>query len=352
MKKLLATLGIVSTLVLGGIEAGVPASEKLDNFITNPEKAKTHRKYLRERADYLETNGVSLGVPQNVIDGARPQTDEFEDYLLRKKMIDNKGDVDIKESPKGVIEPIFGAFKRISFVQRAYAFTFGKEDFESCGAIPCSFDSNTSYGTSNISLDSGSIVNGTDSARCDIAAVTSDCSLEEAFTSADEMWYQFYIFIPSGWTFGASSYAGLLETEDGVGFPVSCNIEDYGTVRITCSGDELGYTDTGINIALNTKTKLEFRVKVSATVGDLDIWKSNDVEGSPDYNGSGTLNTGTQNMINFSIGGYHPDVVNDKYYDDVIFDTGFIGDGVVPSVANPADVEISTPMIINAPINI
>lgn len=351
MKKTLATIGIVSALALGGIEASVPASEPMDSYITTIKKAETHRKYLRERADYLETNGVAIGVPQRVIDGARPKTDEFENYLLRKKMIDVKGESTIKESPKGIIRPLVQELSQISFVQQAYAFTFGKEDFESCGAMPCSFDTNTSYGTSNMTLDSSSIVNGTDSARCDIAAVTSDCSLEEAFTSSAEMWYQFYIFIPTGWTFGASSFAGLFEAEDGVGFPISCNIEDYGTVRITCAGDELGYTDTGIDIALNTKTKLEFRVKISATVGDFDIWKANDVEGSPNYNGSGTLNTGSQNMVNFSIGGYHPDVVNDKYYDDVIFNTSFIGDGVEPS-ANPADIEISTPIIINTPIRL
>lgn len=351
MKKTLATLGIVSTLILGGIEAGVPASEKLDNFITNPEKAKTHRKYLRERADYLETNGVELGVPQNVIDGARPQTDEFENYLLRKKMIDVKGEATIKESPKGIIAPVFGAMKRISLVQRAYAFTFGKEDFESCGAIPCSFDTDGSYATGDMILDSSSIVNGTDSARCEAPAPGDGCLLVEAVPSDDEYWLQFTVFIPTGWVFGASSYTSLFYSGDGVGNPFYCSIEDYGTIRITCAGDELGYTDTGIDIALNTKTKLEFRIKVSATVGDFDIWKANDVAGSPNYNGSGTLNTGSQNVVSYTIGGDNPDAVNDRYYDDVTVDTAFIGDGIPDVTVNP-NVNINTPIIINAPIRI
>ena len=350
MKKTLATIGIVSALAIGGIEASVPASEPMDSYITTIKKAETHRKYLRERADYLETNGPQIGVPQQVIDNARPQTDEFEDYLLRKKMIDVKGEPTIKESPKGVVRPLFGALKQISFVQRAYAFTFGKEDFESCGAIPCTFTANDSYGSGTISLDSTSKVNDTDSARCDITAIDDGCILRKAITSSSEMWYQFYIFIPTGWTFGASSYAGLLEIEDGVGFPVACNLEDFGTLRITCAGDELPYTDTGVDIPLNTKTKIEIRVKISATVGDVDIWKDNDVAGSPNYNGSGTLNTGSQNMTDFSIGGYHPDVVNDKYYDDVIFNTSFIGDGVEITASTPPGVIINAPVIINGPI--
>lgn len=354
MKKLLATLGIISAITLGGIEAGVPASEPLDNYIDSVEMAKVHRKYLKERAEYIEANGQRLGIPQRVIDSVTPERDKFEDYLLRKKMIDVKGEPTIKESPKGVIAPVFGAMKRISFIQRAYAFTFGKEDFESCGALPCSFTGTGVSGSgTSLSLDATSKVNGTDSVKCTVGSSASSCNLYHSSALGTDGYVQFYIFLPTGWAFGASFYMGLMETREGAGSTVGnyCNLEDYGTVRITCNGPEIGYTDTGIDIALNDPTKIEIRFKISTTAGDLDIWKDSDVQASPTYNGSGTLNTGSDNITRFDIFGYKPDVVNDHFYDDVFSNTSFIGDGVEPS-ANPADIEISTPIIINTPIRL
>lgn len=333
MDKTIAA-GIVGALVLGGgvaAELQVPAYEQRDDFIKGSvARAKEERDHLTERVAYMEANRDELAIPQSAIDKAHYAKNEFDGYLQRKKMVDGNGN--IKESPKGVIEPILGALSLGAM--KAYAFTFGKEDFESCGAIPCTFTTNGSYGSGNFALDATSKVNGTDSARCDITAADDGCVLQKTLTSASQYYTQYYIFFPSGWTFGVNGYLSIWATEDGVGNPVYCNVEDFGALRIICDGDELAYTDTGLNIALNTKTRLEFRTKISGTVGDVDIWLNNTTEGSPDYNGSGTLNTGTQNITGMFIGGYHPDIVNDKWYDDVIVDTAFIGSGT-PAASTP-----------------
>lgn len=338
--KILAGVTVAGLLVVGGIEAQVPAPDKLDGFVKNEQTAKTFRKYLTERAVYLESQKDIQLIPKEVIDRAPLQVMELEDYLLKKGYTDIEGG-EIKQPPKptpvenllnkGIMRPTLAYLSDLKLIPRAYAFLFGKEDFESCGGgIPCTFTSNDSYGTGTMTLDATSKVNSTNSLKCTIVAADDGCLLTKSITSTAETWIQLYYLIPTGWTFGVNDYASLFGTEDAIaGLDVYCNIENYGTVRITCSGATLAYTDTGIDLALNTKHRLEFRIKISATVGDLDIWLNNTTEGSPSYNGSGTMNTGVTNMAYFFLGGYHPDAVNAKYYDDAIQDSAFIGLGTV-----------------------
>lgn len=340
-KKTLAGIAVgLAVTTVGVIELQVPASEPMDNYINSVEMAELHLKYLTERAQYIETNGPAIGIPQRVIDSVTPEKEKFEDYLLRKKYIDNKGEK-LKEPPKGIIDPLMEQLSQIELVKKAYAFVFGKEDFESCGALPCSFTGSAVSGAgTSLTLDATSKVNGTDSVKCTVGAAASNCNLYHSSSLGTDGYIQYYIFIPTGWTFGASSYMGMMETREGGGGTVGnyCNLEDYGTVRITCNGTELGYTDTGIDIALNDPTKIEIRFKISATVGDLDIWKDSNVQGSPTYNGSGTLNTGVDAITRFDIFGYKPDVVNDHFFDDVFSNTSFIGDGVEASTPSSDNV--------------
>ena len=325
IKKGIVGIAMVSTLALGAVEAQVPPSDPLDSFTKDTVSGSvSHRKYLKERYNYMKANQEKLNIPDAAIDKAIYAQDEFENYLLKKGFTKVK-DGNISDHPRGIIKPLLGEISKIDLVQKAYALTFGMEDFESCGAIPCTFTTNGSYGTGAMSLDNTSKVNGTNSLRCDINAANDGCLLYKDVASASTYYIQYYTFYPTGWTFGASGYAGLFSTGDGVGAPVYCNIEDYGTIRITCGGDELGYTDTLLNIAVNTKTRLEFKIQISATTGDLDIWLNNTTAGSPNYNGSGTLNTGSQNITTVGLGGYHPDIVNDHFYDDTCIDTSFMG---------------------------
>lgn len=324
-KKVLATLATAAAITAGASVVQVPTAEvEKDAFqFENVNSANSFRRYLSERENYMKELSKKGEVPQTSLDKATFAKDEYEGALLKRKMIDSKGG-EIKEKPPKKESLL----KKVSFgVKQAYAFTFGKEDMEACISIPCNFTSNDSYATGAIALDTSSKVNATNSIRCDIAAADDGCVLTKSLTSAAQYYIQYYLLVPTGWTFGANGYLALFATKDGTGNPVYCNLEDYGTVRITCAGDELGYTDTAINVTLNAKTRLEFRVKISATVGDLDIWKDSTVEGTTSYNGSGTLNTGSQNITGFHLGGYHPDIVNDVFYDDTVVDTAFIGVG-------------------------
>lgn len=318
MKK---AIPIFALLALGAVAPLIPQEET-----SAVQFAENQRRYLAEREVYMNDQKDIQSIPLEAVAKASVARENFEQKLIDKNLVAEKfGTIEARNI--SLIE----AVNKLDIIKQAEAFVFGKEDFESCGAAPCSFDGISSYGSGQMNLDSTSKVNGTDSARCDITAADDGCGWFNDVPSEDEYWYQMTIFIPTGFTIGASGYLVLLSTGDGVGAPFYCNLEDYGVIRLVCDGDEMAYTDTGINVSLNTDTKLEFRFKIGAATGDLDIWVNNNTEASPDYNGSGTLNSGTQNITYLDIGGYHPDIVNDKFYDDVIIDTGFIGLGTAPT---------------------
>lgn len=342
-KKILFGSLLASSVVLGGIEIATPAYESLDEYTEGKvDFSQQHRRWLSDRLVYMTENQQRIGIPDTSLAKAVYAKEEFETYLVRKQMVDVKGGQILRDAPKGIIAPVLEVVAAIPWVKTAYALTFNIEDFESCSVIPCTFTTDSDSGTGASSLDAGSIVNGTDSLRCDIAAANDFCMLTKDLTSASTYYFQFYYFVPTGWTFGANGYAGLWRSYDGAGNPVRCLIEDYGVVEITCAGDELGYTDTTLSVALNTKTRLEFKVVISTTAGDLDIWLNNTTEGTPSYNGSGALNTGSQNITAFQIGGYHPDIVADKYYDDTCVDTAFIGTACVAIAASTPATDTSS----------
>lgn len=323
---------VLLTIFGGGIALAapiVPTDVQLAGSFDTKERVETHRKYLEERSIYITENADRLNLPQKTRDSAVVAKDHWEQKLLDDGFIDVKGG-QVKEKPtkrQSLIETVVG----MQLVERAYAFTFGKEDFESCGAIPCTFDYDGSTGGGVMALDSTSKVTGTDSARCDIPSTNDACAIGENLTSDTEYYAQFQFLLPTGWAFGVSSYVILFSFYDGVGSPITVNLEDFGTNRITLIGDELPFTDTGIDLALNTVYTIEIKGRISPTTGDVDLWVNNITEGSPTYNGSGTMNTGSDNITVAEIGGFHPDIVNDTYYDNVFIDTAFIGDGVPDS---------------------
>lgn len=71
------------------------------------------------------------------------------------------------------------------------------------------------------------------------------------------------------------------------------------------------------------------RFKKGSTDGDVDIWVNNTTEGSPDYDGSGGLNTGTDNVDDIQAGvTYAPEAISTTYHDDIVIDTAFIGEAI------------------------
>lgn len=331
-KKIILGAALVGAITLGGIEAQVPAAEPTDNFIKDKtETATMFRKYLSDRLEYMTTNQARIGIPDASLQKAVYAKDQFDDYLLRKKFINSKTDTTLQDTPKGVIGPVIEGITSNQIVQRAYAYVFGKEDFESCGALPCTYDSATNWGASTQTLDTSSAVNGVKSEKCVITGETG-CYLEKAFTATNEVYWQQSLKLATGYTFGPAGYSGLTQITNSAGTQIAwMNIEDYGVYRVTLNGT-FGYTDTGINLNVNQKYKIEWRFKVSATVGDVDLWIDNNVAGSPTYNGSGTLNTGTVQAARVQHGTYYaPEDVGDTFYDDGIIDSSFIGSGAAVS---------------------
>jgi hypothetical protein len=334
MQNTLIGLGIVGTLAFGATVPIVP-SEEVNDFLS-VEEIKSERIYLEQREAYYRATGME----QKYIDQAVYSRDSLEEKLVNKGFIKVKNEVEVVKPVKKetVLETIV-SYDYGSLINTAYAYTFGKEDFETCttGTLPCSFTSNPAgFGAFVKTVDTTSQVNGTNSLECAFTGEAA-CYLQQTLTSDDEYWFQFSGLIPSGFTFGASGYTGLTLVLDTGGSTqvIRFNIENYGTNRLTANSTTLGYTNTGIDIPEGTPFKLEFRVKVSATVGDIDVWLDNDTSGSPDFDSGANDNLGSTNIGYWNVGTtYNPDITGySMFWDDAITDTAFIGAGAVEATS-------------------
>lgn len=207
-------------------------------------------------------------------------------------------------------------------------FYFGLEDFE--GGIPGLFDSvATRYGNGTATLDTTSKLSGTNSVKIlttNSGGDTAANAQKDFNVGLSEIYVQFKLRLASGFSFGPNGYLGLFALRTAADADVVyCNMENYGSPQFVPSGPVIGYRPSGVNIAANTVYKIEFRFKVSATVGNFSIWVNNDVVGSADFN-TGNINTGTTNFQKLVIGNtYCPDTTGDYYIDDIVADTSFIG---------------------------
>lgn len=213
------------------------------------------------------------------------------------------------------------------------AFIFGKETFES-GTSPFTFDIYDTSGTGAQTLDTTSKVVGVNSIKL-TRSTAGGARLKKTFGSDyTELYAQFKIFIPTAFTWGTGTYTGLIDLFSAseaseIGY---INLEDYGTLRLTIGGVS-GYINTGLDVSKNAVHKIEFRVKVSATVGRVEIWLDNNTA-TPSYS-SGDINMGTTGMrVMWSPEVYSDGSHGDYYFDDVIVSTTFIGDGNNASFLN------------------
>lgn len=206
------------------------------------------------------------------------------------------------------------------------ALLFGPEKFEA--GSPGAFDAVDSegWGLADAALDTTSKVEATNSIIYTATGEGAARAEEDLGSGYSDLYFQLKGFFPTGWAFGASSYTGFFVARN-AGDSSSIlwfNIEDYGSIRITANGT-MGYTNTGIDIPINSVFTLEFRIKISATVGNISIWLNNTTEGSPDYN-SGNINTGTTNFQVIKFGNYYaPEAHSSFYLDFISMDTAFIG---------------------------
>ena len=326
-----------------------------DRLIKNEKDARAWRKYHTERVEYLKTRD---DLPDHVLESALYAHDKFETYLLEKGYIKNEGAQVITP----LISGIWNSFKSLTLNALAwvlpktvYAYLFDKEDFEYCSSLPCTLDNDVSWGSVTPSIDSTSQVSGTYSLK-EVVSGEGGGGMESVDYNTSEIWVQFEVYIPDPMTWGGSGYTGLLMMEDSSNAStIWLNLEDWGTPRLTVNGDVLSYTNTGIDLTEGAVNTIEMRVKISATAGDIDIWVDNTTEGSPDYDGSGSLNTGTDNVDDILTGMYYaPESgVSTTYFDEIVINNSFIGSAnTKPSApssmqaegqTNPTDITDSTP---------
>ncbi len=298
-----------------------------DNILRKPEDVELWRQFHRQRVDYLQNQ---TDLPPVALEKARHGRDEFENLLLEKGYILHKFG-EVKQFEESRIKTMSSWFKKVfGFImpKEVYAYLFGSEDFESCSTPPCSFDTSGSWGSVTSSLDSTSKVSGADSLKEVVTGEGGGGLISEGYNT-DEIYVQYKVFIPSTMAWGTSGYNSILRFVDPSNSSVFwLTIEDWGTARLTMMGDTLSWTNTGLDLTKGAVNTIEVRFKKGASTGDVDIWLNNTTEGSPNYNGSGTLNTGTDNVDDINVGvTYSPDAISTTYYDDIIINDSFIGAG-------------------------
>ncbi|MCP4408275.1 MAG: hypothetical protein GY807_11045 [Gammaproteobacteria bacterium] len=311
----------------GGLKKG--KGQVKNKFIKNIDDVKAWRKFHEERVAYLDSRE---DLPEEVYERAEEAQDKFEDLLLDEGYIKAPG----AAIEKDIVAQIWGKVSdwlRGMLPEQAHAYLFGSEDFETCGSLPCSFDSDDSWGSVTPSLDSSGKIEGDDSLKEVVTGQGGGGITEDGFNT-DEIWVQFKVWIPSSMAWGASGYATILTLQDSSSNnTIWINLEDWGTPRLIVSGDVLSYTNTSIDLNENAVNTIEMRVKIGSSNGDIDIWHDNGTEGSPDYDGSGSLDTGTDNIDKVMAGlSYSPENgVSTTYYDDAIADSAFIGSAATSS---------------------
>ena len=328
-----------------------PRTTNNDGLIRSAKDAEAWQKFHRERVAYIKTQE---NLPPRALEAAEYAQEKFENYLLEKGYTDEYGG-EVRTPLGERISLLFKGLVGLLLPERAYAYLFGTENFESCGSLPCSFDTDVSWGSVTPSLDSTSQVSGTDSLK-EVVSGEGGGGMESTDYNASEIWVQFKVYIPSSMSYGASGYATLLMLEDSSdNATIWLTLEDWGTERLTVNGDVLSYTNTGIDLTEGAVNTIEMRVKIGSSTGDIDIWVDNTTEGSPDYDGSGSMNTGTDNIDDVIAGlTYAPESgVSTTYFDEVVVNNSFIGNAnnapsaptslLAEGQTNPTDITDSTP---------
>lgn len=336
-------------------EVSIENESARTSLIQNFEDAKVWRDFHRERLEYIEAHKEEL--PAETLQAAIYAKEKFETTLIEEGYIEKPED-ELRES---ILSVIGRSLKRLIAWFRPdalYAYVFGSEDFESCTSLPCSFNTNATWGSVTPSLDSTSRVAGVDSMK-EVVSGEGGGYMEKTGLNASERWFQFKVYIPSSMAWGASGYFTLMLVEDtGDSDRFWLTLENWGTARLTFDGASLPWTNSGIDLTQGAVNTIEVRLKNGTTSGDVDIWVSTSTphtSGSPSYNGSGTMDVGSSNLDDL-FGGlvYAPESgISTTYYDDFIVDSAFIGVANTPPSAptalltegetNPSIVTDSTP---------
>lgn len=321
---------VTDNQLINGKQANIPTPS--GSAITSVQDAQSWRTYYAARVSYLQSQkNIS---PQAIIEAQHAQS-KFENYLLQKNYIQQPNGAITTPgiSFSGVMKWLFGWL----LPEKAYAFLFGAEDFESCGSLPCSFTTNTSWGNVTSSIDGTSEIDGVKSLKAVVSGEGSG-SVKKTGLDSSDLRVQFKIKVPNPVTFGASGFFTILTLKDGSGNDrLWLNVEDYGTPRLTVTGNVLAYTDTGVDLTPGAVNTIELRAKTGSSSGTVQIWVNNNTAGSPSYDG-GAMNIGTVNFDGVVAGlVYAPEGgVSTTYFDDITVNDAFIGASANGTLSGPS----------------
>lgn len=204
---------------------------------------------------------------------------------------------------------------------------FAFETFES-GSTPWSFDSvGNIFGAATAALDTTSKVVGANSLAFGATGEGAATAQKLLGATRTEIYVQFKMFLPTGFSPGSAGYMGLLALRtSGDENRVYFNLEQAAGITLTTGGD-ITTPSTGISLPINQVFTLEIRVKKSATVGNLSIWVNNNDFNNPDYN-SGDINSTADAFQKLVFGVIYTEAAGSTYFmDNIAAHSSFIGLG-------------------------
>jgi hypothetical protein len=211
-------------------------------------------------------------------------------------------------------------------------FLFGREGFEG-GTLPASFTSSIGAGNTTAAVVKTYDVVGRGANCVQITNATGGTSQrgvrKDLGSSYTELWIQVFLYLPPPITWNTqATFTNIVAWSAAfAGNPWYTQIESP-SATVTISGDTAGYHTTAKTLSAAKRHRVEYYVKISATVGQLKLWINNTVAGSPDYD-SGIINTGTAGIqyvdFGMSDSGVQTGTTSPYYFDDCVIDTAFIG---------------------------
>jgi hypothetical protein len=205
---------------------------------------------------------------------------------------------------------------------------FPIETFES-GALPGSFDSVSDIWRNGLcvpSIDNTSKVDKTYSVKFHTTGSGSAAALKVLASTYTDIYVQFKLFLGQTFALGPSNYTTIFDLRDSSdNSRIHCNMEFNGSVFKLTFGGDVGYTNSGVIIPKNQINKIQIHINKDPSLGRIQIWLNNDVSASPTYD-SGNINTGATAFKKVLVGlPYVPEAISDLWFDDIGFDTAFIG---------------------------
>lgn len=154
-------------------------------------------------------------------------------------------------------------------------------DGESAGSTPWEFDSISESGSNTFALSSAAANNGSYGYKLTWDGTNEGCyaTKDQAFSTPNDFYLRFYIYIPSGQTIDSSGYLGLMNLVDFTTYAVYSYIKADGTGtperwRFVLQG--ITSYESNTNFTMDAWHYVEVHYVQSSTVGGIQVWVDGD----------------------------------------------------------------------------